>query len=218
MEVNVISEGVTDQEVIEAIVQGYMSNKELIVEPLQPKKGEPGGWPLVIQYCKSDDFKESLPYSDGITIIHLDCDVFKGAGLPADCIMQFNGLSIEETFEMVKSKLIEFIGQDIYNLAGDRIAFAIGIDLIECWFLPLYFANKPATCNKVSGCIDTLNPALMTKHGFYIRAKDPENYTEIAKAFKKKKAIDSCYKRNDSFRLFIDSLDSAIGAYQILNP
>ncbi|MFL9839166.1 hypothetical protein ABS768_16780 [Flavobacterium sp. ST-75] len=213
MEISIISEGVTDQIIIEAIIQKRLNDKDIILNPLQPKKGEPGGWPLVIEYCKSNDFKESLPYNDGLIIIHIDCDVLKGADIPKDCVIQFNGLDIKGTFEIVKDKIIEFITLEVFELCSEKVIFAIAIDHIECWLLPIYFPTKTAICNKTSGCITKLNPVLTKEHGFYIAAKDEDNYRTIAKKFNEKKSFENCYKNNESFALFIDSLNLAIDAY-----
>ena len=209
MEFAIISEGITDQIVIEAIIQGYLGNRDIILDPLQPKKGAPGGWNRVIDYCKSKDFEQSIPYVDYI-IIHIDCDVLKSEKIPADCIMPLNGLSSADIFEMVKEKIKEFISIQVFKQCKNKIVFAIAIDSIECWFLPIYYPSKPATGNKTSGCIKTLNPALLKEEGFYIDEKRPEDYRVIAKYYRKKNTVELCYKMNESFKLFIDSLNHAL--------
>lgn len=214
MDIGIISEGITDQIIIEAIIQGYLDNKDISLDPLQPKKNQPGGWPLVFEYVKSKDFQESLPYNDGITIIQIDCDVLKGAEIPDEIRMEFNNLNNLEIYDMVKNKFIEFIGLEIYEKCSDKIIFAITIDVIECWFLPLYFPTKKAICNKTTSCIKTVNPELIRNHDFYIDAKNPEHYRLIAKAYTKKKAINHCYQRNDNFAHFIDNLEGAFLAQE----
>lgn len=213
MQIGIIAEGESDQIAIEAIIQSYLKNKDIILDPLQPKKGESGGWPQVINYCKSNDFKEALPYNDGLIIIHIDCDVLRGDGLPEDCIMQFNDLSIEEIFLMVRDKLIEFITPKIFKEAEDKIVFAIAIDSIECWFLPIYYDQKSKQ-DKTTGCLKTLNEELRKKEGFYIDKKDENKYRTISKHYFEKKMIDKCYKTNKSFRLFIDDFKRAVDKYE----
>ncbi len=213
MQIGIIAEGRSDQIAIEAIVQSYLNDKDIILDPLQPKEGEPGGWPLVIKYCKSQDFKEALPFNDGLIIIHIDCDVLKGDGLPNDCVMQFNNLSVEETFLMVRDKLIEFITPEIFSKAEDKIVFAIAIDSLECWFLPIYH-NQKAKQNKTTGCLGTLNTELVKKEGFYIDEKDEAKYRIISKHYFERKMIDKCYKTNKSFRLFIDDFKRAFDNYE----
>lgn len=53
----IISEGPTDQIVIENILYGWTADNDLLVTPLQPKEGESGNWDKVFKYCKSVDFK-----------------------------------------------------------------------------------------------------------------------------------------------------------------
>ncbi|WP_294296484.1 hypothetical protein [uncultured Chryseobacterium sp.] len=213
MQIGIIAEGQSDQIAIEAIVQSYLNNKDIILDPLQPKEGESGGWPLVIKYCKSKDFKEALPYNEGLIIIHIDCDVLKGDGLPNDCVMQFNNLSNEETFEMVRQKFIEFITPEIFKTVEDKIVFAIAIDSIECWFLPIYY-NQKSKQNKTTGCLNTLNTELVKKEGFYIDEKDEAKYRTISKHYFERKMIDRCYKTNESFKLFIDDFKRAFDNYE----
>jgi hypothetical protein len=205
MEIGIISEGCTDQIVIESIIQAFLSDKNIILDPLQPKFNEQGGWTHVFNYCRSADFREALPYKNFI-VINIDCDVLKGGEVPEECKMELNGLSIDEVFERVKQKLIDFIGEAFFQEHRERILFAIAVDEIECWFLPLYFPTKPAFCNKVSGCIDKLNTVLKEQEGLYINSKNPDYYTQISKRFLRKGALQICQK-NESFKIFHDQLD-----------
>ena len=213
MQIGIIAEGESDQIAIETIIQSRLNDKDIIVDPLQHKKGGAGGWPLVINYCKSNDFRESLPYNDGLVIIHIDCDVLKGDGLPEDCVMQFNNLSNKDTFDMVRLKLIEFITPEVFDKAKDKIIFAISIDSLECWFLPIYYEQKSKQ-NKTTGCLATLNVELRKKEGFYIDDKDEEKYRTISKHYFKKGVIEKCYKTNESFKFFIDDFDRAVKKYR----
>jgi len=55
----IISEGVTDQVVLEHILWGWTGDKNLAITRLQPQKNEAGGWDKVFKYCKSDDFQKT---------------------------------------------------------------------------------------------------------------------------------------------------------------
>lgn len=213
MDIGIISEGVTDQIIIEAIVQGHLENKDIILEPLQPKKGEDGGWSRVVEYCKSKDFKESFPFRDGFTIIHIDCDVFKGNELPEDCKWPLDGLGTQETCVMVRSKLLQLIGLNADDEISVNIVFAIAVDSIECWLLPLYFENAPKTMAKTSGCIGALNKVLPETEGFYIHQKKPDDYSKMARHYRKKKNVAFSCKQNESLNFFVDNLESQIQSY-----
>jgi hypothetical protein len=206
MEIGIISEGESDQIVIEAIVQKTFESKDIILDPLQPKPNEPGGWPLVINYCRSNEFKEAFPFKD-IIIVHIDVDVLKGPDIPKDFNLQLNSLSIEETFHYIKSFLIKTIGE-FYESQRDKIVFAIAINQIECWFLPVYFPNKSTICNKITGSIRQLNTVLPSQEGFYLDAKEPEYFRKISKRFFEKGVVNHCAKTNESFNLFYQQLIS----------
>lgn len=87
-----ISEGLTDQIVIERIIQqvcGDMFDEGIDVNPLQPlrdatdqKTAPHGGWELVLEYCEE---KASLALeANDYVVIHLDTDQgdHSGYGLP----------------------------------------------------------------------------------------------------------------------------------------
>jgi len=77
-----VTEGVTDQEVISNILCGFYNNPDLFISELQPLRDETdkppedmyGGWGNLIEYCKSDQFKEAFQAIDYI-IIQVDTDV-----------------------------------------------------------------------------------------------------------------------------------------------
>ena len=57
MDFGIISEGPTDQLVLENILFGFFEDKNLPVTPLQPKPGESGNWDKVFKYCASKDLE-----------------------------------------------------------------------------------------------------------------------------------------------------------------
>ncbi|ETR68402.1 MAG: hypothetical protein OMM_10566 [Candidatus Magnetoglobus multicellularis str. Araruama] len=77
-----ITEGVTDQIIIENILNGFFDSDDIDIYELQPLRDETdknrvetyGGWTLVFEYCKSTKFREALTFFDYI-IIQIDTDV-----------------------------------------------------------------------------------------------------------------------------------------------
>lgn len=76
MDFGIISEGPTDQIVLESILFGYFEDKGLPVTMLQPKPGDAGNWDKVFKYCASNDFREALTsaYSVDYLIVHIESD------------------------------------------------------------------------------------------------------------------------------------------------
>jgi len=78
-----ISEGITDQIVIESILVGYYNSKNIILDMLQPLRDETdenlaasdGNWHKVFEYCKSKQFRDAFSIrEDYYVIIQLDTD------------------------------------------------------------------------------------------------------------------------------------------------
>ena len=204
-----VTEGLTDQTLLRAILAGWTGNKKLVVKELQPKPEEPGGWTKVFQYCESLDFKGAFSYYDFI-VIQIDTDFMSGDSVGKEYKIDLKDLNVKETVKAFREKIVELIGADFYEEYSDRIIFAIAVNEIECWLLPVYFSDKKA--KKYVNCIDTLNQVLPQKEGFYIDAKENDYYEKLARNFRKKKDIEKYAKRQESFDLFLKNLQFAVEA------
>ena len=203
-----ISEGPTDQIVIENILFGFFKNPDLPINPLQPKPQEAGNWVRVFDYCASSEFKSALTFNDFL-IIQIDTDILIQEQLPdAYKIDLPSDLSVEQIVEKLVDKFISLIDDDkhFWKNYGDRIIFAISVHSIECWLLPIYYSNQQRKAGKITGCLATLNEALQQKEGFYIDAKEERYYRTVAK--KLKKQIKDIYPLNPSLRIFIENIEA----------
>ncbi len=205
----IISEGNTDQIILRQILTTWTKNPYLRVNQLQPKPDESGGWSQVFKYCQSSEFKDALIQND-LIIIQIDTDFMSGDSVGKEYKIDLKDLNVKETVKAFREKIVELIGADFYEEYSDRIIFAIAVNEIECWLLPVYFSDKKA--KKYVNCIDTLNQVLPQKEGFYIDAKDDIYYRKLAKNFRKKKDIEKYAKRQESFDLFLENLQFAIEA------
>ncbi len=206
-----VTEGITDQEVISNILFGYYSNPDILITELQPLRDETdknkstnfGGWGNLIEYCKSDVFKYAFQTTKYI-IIQIDTDICEEYHISK----KENGkeLTPQELILKVTEKFIEVIGYDFYHNYQHRIIFAISVHSIECWLLPIYFDDNKRS--KTVNCLQTLNQALK-KQGFTIdkNNKNVDYYREISDIFIKRKKLDKYYPYNPSFEVFIKKLD-----------
>jgi len=206
-----ITEGITDQFIIENILIGYFDKDEENIEfnELQPLRDEIdknraknyGGWSKVIEYCESDEFKEALRFHDYI-IIQIDTDVSdKPYGYGISHSENGKELSPDQLIEKVVAKFIDLIGKSIYEQHQNKIIFAISVHSIECWLLPLYYTDKKKS--KRVNCLNTLNQALLKKEKFTIDAKNPEYYEIVSEKYCKHKVLMKYYKDNPSLKIFI---------------
>ena len=203
----IISEGNTDQIILRQILTTWTKNPYLRVNQLQPKPDESGGWSQVFKYCQSSEFKDALIQND-LIIIQIDTDFMSGDSVGKEYKIDLKDLNVKETVKAFREKIVELIGADFYEEYSDRIIFAIAVNEIECWLLPVYFSDKKA--KKYVNCIDTLNQVLPQKEGFYIDAKDDIYYRKLARNFRKKKDIKKYAKQQESFSLFLENLQVAI--------
>lgn len=216
-----VTEGITDQIVLENILYGFFKNRDIPIDPLSPLRDKTdenrastaSNWHEVFEYCKSSKFKEAVLIKDYV-IVQVDTDVFMGDSVGKAyqvALKDENGkdLTVEDIIKNVVAKFVELIGIDFYKKFGEKIIFAISVHSIECWLLPLYFTQK-AQKAKTKNCLKTLNQVLGKQEGFTISAKNPEYYRTISRKFWKDKKVhvSKVYKTNPSLHIFINELES----------
>jgi len=206
-----ITEGITDQIIIENILIGFF-NKDIEFNILQPLRDETdkyraknyGGWCKVVEYCANDEFKEALLFCNYI-IIQIDTDVSnKPDGYDIPHHENGKELTTIELIEKVINKFKNLIGEEFYTKHQDQIIFAISVHSTECWLLPLYYTDNKKS--KVINCLRTLNQALRKKESFTIDVKNPEYYEDISKQYWKNKLLMKHYKNNPSLKIFIEKV------------
>ncbi len=208
-----ITEGLTDQIVIENILVGYFKNPDIDVNWLQPLRDETdknrskghGGWHQVFEYCESDNFKEAFQYNEYI-IIQIDTDVSEEVGYDIPKLADGREFSPEQLIRRVGEKFKGLIGEDFYEQYGGRIIFAISVHSIECWLLPLYYTDNRKS--KVKNCLDTLNQRLQSVEGFRINPanKNIGYYNNVSGKYGKHKILMASRKENPSLKIFVEEL------------
>lgn len=208
-----VTEGLTDQIIIENILVGFFDDPDIDVNPLQPLRDETdrhrtvtsGNWHKVLEYCSSEEFRGAFQFNDYV-VIQIDTDVAFDYGVSN---RDENGteLSVESLIGRVKAALIAHIGQDFYARYTDHILFAISVQSIECWLLPLFFSDKKRS--KTVNCLGTLNQALKSKRPFSIdpSSKNPKYYESISVEYAKHKRLMAVYSSNPSLEVFVLELE-----------
>ena len=214
---SLIAEGITDQKVIENILYGFCDDPNIDITFLTPLRDEtdrnrttsPGNWSQVLEYCSSERFRSVFQSNNDYVVIQIDTDVchdFKVSNRNEDG----EELSVEAMIERVRLFLIGRIGSDFYESYRTRIVFAIAVQSIECWLLPLVYRDDKRS--KTTGCLGTLNQALIRKKSFSIDSKNkrPEYYEAVSDPYSKHKELMSLYKSNPSLNTFIRSLEESV--------
>jgi hypothetical protein len=177
MQFGLITEGITDQLVIETIINSIINSDEdkATVDPLSPMSDEPAGYTKVFSYIQSNDLKEALKGKDYYVVIHIDTDTtglwseyFKGNKAALELLKSIpvvSGSDKDRADEIIANVIKLFrllIGEEYYDAHSDKIIPAIAINEMECWILPFH-AQSNSDFEKMVQCLGTLNKLLSPK-------------------------------------------------------
>ena len=206
-----VAEGNSDHAILENILLGLfeedISDEITTLQPIRGATDEAaikafGGWYKVFEYCRSEDFRGAFQEVQYL-IIQIDTDVSEQTHYDVKKTDESGKKLIPEVLiEKIKLKFKQIIvnefGQDFLNNHQDRILFAISVDEIECWLLPLYYTDN--TKSKTNNCDHKLHQ----KAGKF--EKNYSDYDKISKDFRKSKTLKKLYSQNPSLKIFVDSI------------
>jgi hypothetical protein len=217
----IIAEGVTDQAVLENILLGYFGDDEdePVVRYVQPprvatvKGRDPGqgGWTLVLRSLREGDHRKALQLNDYV-VVHLDTDVCEEPGYDVSRrAADGRVLGPEELVEQVRLRLMTEMGRAFCDQHGVRIVFAIAVDAIECWLLPLLYDGEPAKKAKVAGCLAAADwklqrlkrPPLSMAGG-----KSLASYDGASRDYRKRRTLLDHRGQNPSLDVFVKNLEA----------
>jgi hypothetical protein len=198
MNFGLICEGDTDYPVILNLLAGYFDDRNIELNPVQPKTKESGGWTRIFSFCSSERFMQALELNDYL-VIQIDTDRRMDKGFD---IHEYKNTA--DLFDKVKQKIIEQITPPLYETVKDKIIFAVSVHSIECWLLPFY-ANVKADQARENNCFKTINSILASKAGNGLNKKYIKTYFDaskpLSKSFHQKK------KLQESLFIFSKELD-----------
>lgn len=210
-----ITEGITDQVCLEAVLGGWCKGgeEEVEVNSLQPLRDttdearqnqeSPGGWERVLEYCSSlEHLQPALEFNDYL-VVQIDTDCCDHVNFGVSRASDGRAKSIAELIDDVVSVIKGKMPPQIIKAGEGRIFFAVAVDSLECWILPLYAYSK-ADSKRTISCEKHLNQALNRKDIRY--EKVYEVYRNITADFRNIKNIEKCQKLNQSFDIFLKSL------------
>jgi hypothetical protein len=208
-----IAEGVTDQTVIENILLGYFEDQEdePVVNPIQPPRpltDKPAGWGHVFQRLKRKDHENALQFNDYL-VIHIDTDVQEEPGFDVPRREMGRELSVSDRVDRVMARLKKDIDAAFFQANAHRILFAIAVDSIECWLLPLLHDKRKAA--KITGCLESANQALRKADQDALSAREnkfPRAYEKASSGYRKRQTLIQLQNRNPSLELFIKQLEA----------
>jgi hypothetical protein len=206
-----ITEGITDQVTISAVLAGYYDEEPDITEaqPLRDateegRQGSHAGWEKVLTYCSSEFFAQQF-YVNDFVIIQIDTDVCGHKNFDIPLKSGNKDKPTSEIINDIRNFIVGKIDPATYARYKDQIIFAVSIHSLECWILPIYGKTKIEK-ERVRKCESLLEEVL--KRFDIVYKKDFDCYQAITKPFLTRKKIDQVCTSNESFRQFVGSLPS----------
>lgn len=208
----IVSEGVTDYAVLKNILFGWFKGQdaEPILNQYQPDLTAEdesswqkyGNWENVLKYLGEKKHRDALEFADFL-IVQIDTDQSEHVNFGVSQRENDKQLDPLALVAKVAEKLQEIIGSVDVAFYGDRIIFAICVNAIECWLLPLWDKSKATKCE---GCLDAVDRALVKKNEAPLN-KDPDRYKSASKEYAKRKVLLTEGRKNPSLKIFISELE-----------
>jgi hypothetical protein len=211
-----VCEGVTDHAVLKNILLGYFRNQPRAPritqrQPDSDATGEAnwqqfGNWENVFRYLKEGSHRDALNFNEFLVVqVDTDASEHPNYGVPQREAGQ--PLSPEVLVERVAAKLREILGPADCAFYGKRLIFAICVQEMECWLLPLWEVDNKA--GKTSGCLRTLNAALARNNEPTINSEDKKTppYDHASRGYRKRAVLLAEGVKNPSLAVFIDELN-----------
>jgi hypothetical protein len=194
------------------ILTGYFHDQanELFVtfvQPPRPLTEAPGGWAHVFNSLRRGDCEAALQFNDYL-VIQIDADVQEEPGFDVPRREGGRELTDLERVDRIITKLKSYIDPAFYATNKDRILFAVTVDAVECWLLPLLYNDNRA--EKTTGCLESANRALRQADRAALSAgetKFPNAYEKASRGYLKHKTLMASRSKNASLDYFIQQLD-----------
>ena len=226
MKIGIIAEGRSDIRVIERILKGCAGIDSSDVIHLRPEDQFDetslaemdeklfSSWSCVREECRTqgriDSFIHSPVEEERFVIIQMDSAERGEYGVPEPNRSHIGDW--KEYSRQVRKNIIGKILEWTENKFGDRLLYAICVEELDAWLIPLYDSNLPETAQKADAkkhlwdqCISALKPK--EKRAITSHPRLSDRYHKLAEGLKKPKTLKQCTSRNESLKLFCDSLE-----------
>jgi hypothetical protein len=213
-----ITEGITDQVALEAILKGHykrFGDVDVVVNIVQPLRDatdasqqasdSDGGWERVFEACANPEVAlGALSFNDYL-IVQVDTDQGEHVnfGLP----LAPGGVDTGEATLVDQARAIvgDRLGPVWADVSG-QVFTAISVHSLECWMMALH---APAGSGGTKRCEDRLQREMERQNKTY--SKDHDCYTALSKDFRKTRLLDAARLKSVSLNLFVESLPPVNG-------
>ena len=128
-------------------------------------------------------------------------------------------MSVSDQFDRVIARLRKEIDSAFYQANEQRILFAVAVDTIECWLLPLLYEDNKAA--KITGCLESANRAVQKADEPRSRRatkKFTRRHVKASRGYRKRKTLTKLRDKNPSLELFIERLAAVQSRLSTTDP
>lgn len=205
-----IAEGPTDQRVLKNILIGFFNDPDLTVRFLQPLldatdvSQRQGGWTQVLAYCQSSRLQEAFGQNEYL-VVQIDTDRLFEQPFNLDLNQPVETL-VSQVIEKIEESMRGAFEKDFLEKYRSKILFAVAVNEIECWLLPLYYQDQ--TSIGMRGCLGKLNDKLRKEKEHIVNPdnKVPQRYDQLSRPLLKHKTFLITAEKNPSFQIFFGKL------------
>jgi hypothetical protein len=223
MRVALIAEGPADLAVLVNILKGKLEIEFEDIQFLRPEyaldetdlhhqpEGRFSNWEFVKREClegvKISEFLESPIEEDRLVVIHIDtAEVERDGYQVVRPARQGNAGYAAALRALVVAKINEWLG----GRFGDSVRHAVAVEEMDAWVLTIFSTKETASQVNVK---ERLVKAIHKPNAFSDKERKKlfqltpyEQYEKLSQLFRKPRELAECAKRNESLRLFVDSL------------
>lgn len=150
--------------------------------------------------CAEGEHRKALQYND-LLVLHVDTDVCDEVGFGVTKVAD-----PDELATAVQERLCTEMGEEFCSEYASRVLFAIAVDEIECWIMPLLFDGQKAKQGKTTGCLAAADRELARRDRDRLSVggeKKPKSYEKESRLFLKARTLQACAPLNPSLQRFV---------------
>lgn len=207
-----ITEGITDQVALEAILKGHYKRFEqeidVVVNSIQPirdatdtsKQGDFGSWERVFEACARPEVSDDALRFNQYLIVQMDTDMGNHPNFGLS--LAPGGVDADEAALVAQARaLIAVRFGEKWHSIQERVFTAVSVHSLECWLMALH---GPTNHCITKNCEDRLKRLLQRDDMSY--RKDHACYEGLSRDFRKTRKLDLARAHSISLDLFVQSL------------
>ncbi len=222
MKVGIIAEGPADVAVLINILKGKLGLDRKDVLPIRPELARDetdlhempeerfSNWGIVRQECLDRGRIEAflVPFADErLLVIHIDTAEAELAGYDVKKPGRQEADYTERLRQSVVEKINEWLGGEHLPL----IRHAVAVEEMDAWVLTIWSSHKntasrPDPKKDLKNALNKSNDLSDKERKKLFQLKAYGLYDKLSEPLRKRKTLDECAARNESLRLFVESL------------